>query len=223
MLNFHIITIFPEVFESYLKESIIKRALQERKISVKFYNPKDWAEKINNSGFKKNIDDTPYGGGPGMVLMAEPFLKAIQKAVGKKTKYKIYYFSPRGQKFNTKLAKNIAKQNKEKKIKDIILVSGRYEGIDSRVEDIFPGERLSIGDYVLTGGELPAMIILDSVSRQIDGVLGNKLSLEEDRISAGKFYTKPRILKWKKKKYEVPKVLLSGNHKKIEQWKKENS
>ena len=223
MLNFHIITIFPEVIKPYLSESIIKRAIRDKKISVKFYNPKDWAEQSNNPELKKPIDDKPFGGGPGMVLKAKPFLSAIAKAVGKKTKYKIYYFSPRGKKFDTVMAKKIAQENKDKKVKDIILVSGRYEGIDSRVEEIFPGERISIGDYVLTGGELPAMILLDSISRQIDGVLGNKKSLEEERVSAGKFFTKPAELNWKRKKYKVPDVLLTGNHKKIEEWKRKNS
>ncbi|MCK5589192.1 MAG: tRNA (guanosine(37)-N1)-methyltransferase TrmD [Candidatus Pacebacteria bacterium] len=223
MLNFHIITIFPEMFDSYLKESILKRAIKSRKISVKFYNPRDWAGQSNNLELTKPIDDTPFGGGPGMVLKAEPFLKAIQKAVGRKTKYKIYYFSPRGKKFNTKMAKDISQENRREKLKDIILVSGRYEGIDSRVEEIYKGERISVGEFVLTGGELPAMILIDSISRQIDGILGNKFSLEEDRISAGKFYTKPAELKWKGKKYKIPEVLLSGNHKKIDEWKAKNA
>lgn len=157
-----------------------------------------------------------------MVLKAMPFLKSIQKAVGRKRKYKIFYFSPRGEVLNTKKMKCWKNLFLEKKIKDIILVSGRYEGIDSRVEKIFPGERISIGNYVLTGGELPSMVFIDSLSRQIPGVLGNKKSLEEERISAGEFYTKPSAIKWKKKNYEVPKILLSGNHKKIEKWRKKH-
>jgi len=222
MLNFHIVTIFPEVFDSYLNESIIKRAIKNKKISVKFYNPKDFAEKSNNPELTKPIDDTPFGGGPGMVLKAEPFLKAIRKAIGKKTKYKLFYFSPRGDLFNTKFAKKIARSNDKNQIKDLILVSGRYEGIDSRVEEIYKGERISIGNFVLTGGELPAMVLIDSISRQISGVLGNINSLEEERISAGKFYTKPSEFKWAKKLYKIPQILLSGNHKKIEEWKNNN-
>jgi len=222
MLNFHIITIFPEMFDSYLNESILKRAIENKKISVKFYNPSDFRKLIKKPKLYEPLDDKPFGGGAGMVLKAEFYLKAIEKAVGKKKKYKIIYFSPRGEKFDTKMAKEIAKKNQKKEIKDLILVSARYEGFDSRVEEIFPGERISIGNYVLTGGELPAMILIDSISRQIPGVLGNYESLEEERVSAGKFYTKPRILKWKRKEYSVPEVLTSGNHKKIEEWKNEN-
>lgn len=244
MLNFHIITIFPEMFDSYLSESILKRALNNKKISVKFYNPKNFlkvktkkltkfnqvkimkdGEKENNINFLEKLDDRPFGGGPGMVLRAEPFLLAIKKALGKKKKYQIIYFSPQAEKFKTTFAKKIAQKNKKKELKDIILVAGRYEGIDSRVEKIYPGEKLSIGDYVLTGGEIPAMILIDSISRQVEGVLGNFKSLEEERISSDKFYTRPEILKWplqKGKKIKVPEVLLSGNHKKIEEWKKNN-
>lgn len=239
MLNFHIVTIFPEPIKSYLRESILKKAVEREKISIIFYNPFDWAEESANRELKKPIDDRPFGGGPGMVLKAEPFLHAIKKAIGKSKEYKIIYFSPRGKVFNTQMAKEIAQnfsQKKENKIinflktgkisdgniSDIILVSGKYEGIDSRVTEIFPGDEISVGDFVLTGGELPAMVLIDSISRQIPGILGNFESREEERISAGKFYTRPEIIKWNKKKYEVPKVLLSGNHKKIEEWKKEN-
>ncbi len=223
MLTFHIVTLFPEMFDSYLSESILKKAIKNKKISVKFYNPRNFAKPSKNQELLEPIDDKPFGGGVGMVLKAEFYLKAIKKALGKKKNFEIIYFSPRGKKFDTAMAKEIAKENKKNEIRDLILVSARYEGFDSRVEDIYPGKRISIGDYVLTGGELPSMILIDSISRQIDGVLGNIESLEEERISAGKFYTRPAILKWKKKEYKVPEVLLSGNHKKIEEWKKKNS
>lgn len=242
MLKFHIITIFPEPIKAYMGESILKKAIEKNKISVDFYNPLDWAEDSKNSELKKPIDGKPFAGGPGMVLRAEPFLQAIKNSIekiGKYNKYKIIYFSPHGKIFNTKMAKKIAKnyskkkENKlvkflktgkifDEKISDIILVSGKYEGIDSRVQEIFLGEEISVGDFVLTGGELPAMILIDSISRQIPGVLGNFNSREEERISSRKFYTRPEILEWDRKKYGVPEVLLSGNHKKIEEWKKEN-
>ena len=222
MLNFHIITIFPKMFNSYINESIIKRAIKNKIISIKFYNPKDWAEKSKNRNLTKSIDDKPFGGGPGMVLKAKPFLEAINKAVGKKKNYKIIYFSPRGKNLNMSLIKDLSHKFNKREIKDLILVSGRYEGIDSRVEEIFKGEKISIGDYIVTGGELPAMVLIDTISRQITGVLGNKESLEEDRISAGKFFTRPAELKWKGKKYIIDKILLSGNHKKIEEWRKKN-
>jgi len=210
------------MFDSYLKESIIGRAIKGKKISIKFYNPMDFCEP------KKRVDARPYGGGPGMVLRPELFLKAFAKAftrvtlAGRKSKVKVILFSPSGKKFDTAYAKKSAQ-----KYTDIIMISGRYEGIDARVGKIIKAclpvgrvEEISIGDYVLTGGELPAMVLIDSISRQIPGVLGKYESLEEERISSSEVYTRPEILKWKNKNYKVPKVLLSGNHKEIEDWKK---
>ena len=216
-MRFHIITIFPEMFDSYLKESILGRAIENKLISVKFYNPMDFCKP------KERVDDRPYGGGPGMVLRPELFLKAFSKIKIKDTKKtKIILFSTSGKKFDTVYAKASAK-----KYTDIILISGRYEGIDARVQRILKAEEISIGDYVLTGGELPAMVLIDSISRQIPGVLGKYESLEEERISCSEVYTRPEVLKYtppgrgkKSKIYRVPKVLLSGNHKKIEEWRK---
>jgi tRNA (guanine37-N1)-methyltransferase len=212
-MRFHIITIFPEAFDSYLKESIIGRAIEVKKIKVSFYNPITFCKP------KERVDGRPYGGGPGMVLRPEVFIKSIEKALkviskNEKAKIKIINFSPSGKKFDTSYAKTSAK-----KYTDIILISGRYEGIDARVKKIFKAEDISIGDYVLTGGELPAMVLLDSISRQIHGVLGKYESLEEERVSSSEVYTRPEILKYKNKNYKVPKVLLSGNHKDIEEWK----
>lgn len=211
-MRFHIITIFPEMFDSYLKESILGRAIKEKKIEIKFYNPMDFCEP------KKRVDNRPYGGGPGMVLRPELFLSSVAKALAdkkaKKGKVKIILFSPFGKKFDTTYAKASAK-----KYTDIIMISGRYEGIDARVQKILKAEEVSIGDYVLTGGELPAMILIDSISRQIPGVLGKYESLEEERVSSSEVYTRPEILKYKGKNYKVPKVLLSGDHKLIENWK----
>ncbi|MFA6301133.1 MAG: tRNA (guanosine(37)-N1)-methyltransferase TrmD [Candidatus Paceibacterota bacterium] len=214
-MHFHIITIFPEIFDSYLNESILGRAIKNKIVSVKFYNPRD-AVKGSKSNYKP-VDGKPYGGGPGMVMRAEPMLKAIGKALSKikGKKYKIILFSPSGKKFVTAYAKQAVK-----KYTDIILISGRYEGIDARVQKIFKAEEISIGDYVLTGGELPAMVLIDSISRQIPGVLGKYESLEEERVSTSEVYTRPEVLEYKGKKYKVPKVLLSGNHKKIEEWKR---
>lgn len=212
-MRFHIITIFPEMFDSYLKESIIGRAIKNKKISVKFYNPMDFCEP------KRRVDDRPYGGGPGMVLRPELFLKAFAKIkIKDKKKTKVILFSFSGKKFDTTYAKKLVKQ----KYTDIILISGRYEGIDARVEKILEAEEISIGDYVLTGGELPAMVLIDCISRQIPGILGKYESLEEERVSSSEVYTRPEILNYKGKNYKVPKVLLSGNHKKIEEWKKKN-
>jgi tRNA (guanine37-N1)-methyltransferase len=159
-----------------------------------------------------------------MVLQALPVIKAIQKALGHrmsklstKSKIKIVFFSPGGKQFTTDYAKKTAK-----KYTDIIFVCGRYEGIDARVKKIFKMEEVSVGPFVLTGGELPAMVVLDCVARQVKGVLGNFDSLEESRISSHDVYTRPEIFEYKGKKYKVPKVLLSGNHTEIEKWKKES-
>lgn len=225
-MTFHIITIFPDAFDSYLKESIIGRAIKEKKIKVLFYHPRKYVtgkyRKVWPDGnISAQVDDKPYAGGPGMILRAEPVLKAVEaalkKAKGKRqeAKVKIINFFPSGKKFTTTYAKETAK-----KYSDIILICGRYEGVDARVDKILKTEKISIGDYVVTGGELPAMIVVDCVARQIKGVLGKFDSLEEERVSASEFYTRPEILEYKGKKYRVPKVLLGGNHKLIEEWKK---
>lgn len=213
-MNFHIITLFPGTFDSYLNESIISRAIKDKKIKVSFYNPRDYSDDK-----WKRVDQKPYAGGPGMVIQALPTIKAIEKALikikkSKKAKVKIIFLSPGGKQFNTTYAKNSAK-----KYTDIVIVSGRYEGIDARVKKVFKMEDVSVGDYVLTGGELPAMILIDSIGRQVEGVLGNFDSLEESRVSSHDVYTRPEVFEYKKKKYRVPKVLLSGDHKKIEEWK----
>jgi len=194
---------------SYIKESIIGRAIKDKKIRVKFYNPRDFTRDK-----WRRIDQKPYGGGPGMVIQAEPVIRAISKAIARKNKYKIVFLSPGGKQFDTKTARQIAQS-----IKDLVIIAGRYEGIDERVNKVFKTEKISVGPYVLTGGELPALILVDSISRQIEGVLGNDLSLEERRISSNKVYTRPEIFKIKDKNYRVPKVLLSGDHKKINMWK----
>lgn len=217
------------MFDSYLSESILARGKKEKLIDFAFYNPRDFAkptvsQKRNDKPYIR-IDDKPYGGGPGMVMQAMPILKAVEKIVadiekkaakaGKKAKKpKIIFFAPAGKKLHTEYAKTSAK-----KFTDIILICGRYEGIDSRVKKILKAEEISVGDYVLTGGELPAMLVIDTVSRQIKGVLGDHLSLEEERISSGEMYTRPEILEYKGKKHKVPEVLLSGNHKLIDEWR----
>lgn len=214
-MRFHIITIFPDIFDSYLGESIIGRAIKNKLTEVKFYNPRDFIKAPKNN--YRPVDDRPYGGGPGMVMCAEPVVHAVNKvlSLAKGKRIKIIIFSPSGKKFTTTYAKQAIK-----KYTDIILISGRYEGIDARVKKIFKAEDISIGDYVLTGGELPAMVLIDCISRQTKGVLGKYESLEEERVSSSEVYTRPEVLKYKNKNYKVPKVLLSGNHKKIEEWKK---
>lgn len=208
-LTFHVVTLFPESLESYLGSSIIGRAIREKKIKVKFYNPRDFTPDK-----WKRVDQRPYGGGPGMVLEAESILKAVTKALGKK-KGIVYFFDRSGKQFTNTEARTLAKKGT-----DIVFVCGHYEGVDARVQKILKAKKISVGPYTLTGGELPAMLVIDAVARQIPGVLGKFESVEEERVSSSEVYTRPEILTWKGKKYRVPKVLLSGNHAKIEQWKK---
>ncbi len=209
-MNFHIVTLFPKAFGSYLGESILKRAIEDKKIKVSFYNPRDFVENK-----WKRVDRPPYGGGPGLVIEALPVVKAIEKARSKSKNAKIIFFSPRGKQVTNEYATKTAK-----KFKDVILVCGRYEGIDARVKKVFKMEEVSIGPFVLTGGELPAMIMMDVMSRQLPGVLGNIDSLEERRVSTGQVYTRPEVFTYKSKNYKVPKVLLSGHAAKIEEWKR---
>ncbi|MFA5386182.1 MAG: tRNA (guanosine(37)-N1)-methyltransferase TrmD [Candidatus Paceibacterota bacterium] len=224
-MRFDIITIFPEIFNSYLKESILKRAQKNKLIEIKIHNLRDFSQ-----GKHKRVDDKAYGGGPGMVLKIEPIVKAINSIfriknaeLRIKKKTKIILFSAAGKQFDNKIASDLAK-----KYDRLVLICGRYEGVDERIKKAihdlgFKIQEISVGPYVLTGGELPAMTLIDSVSRQIPGVLGKNESLEERRYGVGvPVYTRPETVKIKSKKYKVPEILLSGNHKKIEEWRRRN-
>ncbi len=218
-VDFKIITLFPSVIKSYFKESVIRKALDKGLIRISFYNPRDFCFN------KKRPDDRPYGGGPGMVLKVEPIIRAVDYILSEtiNKKKEIILFSPVGRQFDNKMAAEIAK-----KYKEIILICGHYEGIDERVKKVlknnkFKVKELSIGPYILTGGELPALVLIDAVSRQIKGVLGKIDSLEERRMGFGMpTFTRPEVFTYKNKNYKVPKVLLSGNHKKIEEWRKKH-
>lgn len=214
-INFHIISLFPEAIESYLEASILGRAIGNKLITVSYYQLRDFSKNKH-----KRVDDNPYAGGPGMVLQALPVLNAvknIQKKIKKKSKGKtnIIIFGASGKQFTNEYAIRLGK-----KFKNIILIAGRYEGIDARVQKILRAEEVSVGPYILTGGELPAAVVVDAVTRHIPGVLGKQSSIEERRIASPEVYTRPEILKYNNKNYHVPKVLLSGNHKNIELWKK---
>ncbi len=230
-MRFHIITIFPEIFDSYLEESIIGRAIKNKKVSIKFYNPRDYV-KGSKSNYKP-VDGKPYGGGAGMVLQAEPILKAfsnIEKKVKNKKK-KIIIFSAKGKPFNQKMAYGWAR-----KYEEIVFIPGRYEGIDERVKQALKAEEVSIGPYVLTDGDVASMVVISAVARLLPGVIRleslqeeshfNLLLKKEKSESVGEngleypHYTRPEVLKYKGKNYRVPKVLLSGNHKKIDEWRK---
>ena len=207
-MKFDILTLFPEMFET-LNHSILERAQKNQKIEINLLNIRDFSNDKH-----KKVDDTPFGGGAGMVMMCQPLFDAIKSVMTDDAK--IVYMSPKGY---------LLKQNKVvelAKCEHIIIVCGHYEGIDQRVIDYFNMEEISIGDYVLTGGELPAMVLVDSVSRYVDGVLSEG-STDEESFSNGMLeypqYTKPREYEG----LEVPEVLTNGNHKEIEKWKKEQS
>ncbi|RJQ30200.1 tRNA (guanosine(37)-N1)-methyltransferase TrmD [Candidatus Parcubacteria bacterium] len=226
-MRFDVITIFPEVLREYFNSSILGRARKGGLVEVNLHNLRDFAEDKH-----KKVDDKPFGGGPGMVLKIEPIVNTIGSILSSKLKIqssklrktKIIIFSPGGKQFNKKLARDWAK-----KYDNIIMICGRYEGIDARIKKIIPAlgvsvEEVSIGPYILTGGELPAAVVADSVSRQIPGVLGKEESLEEERYVSGyPLYTKPDIFEFKGKKYSIPKILKSGDHKKIEEWRKKRA
>ena len=209
-MNFTFISLFPEIIRSALNESITKRAIEKSLISFETINPRDYLKP------KERIDDKVYGGGPGMLLKSEPLMKAIDDATSKfdRSESKIIYLSPKGKPFTQETAETLALE------KNIIFICGRYEGIDQRIIDHYVDDEISIGDYVLSGGELPALVVFDAITRNIEGVLGDDSSLEQESFSGGLLeypqYTRPE----KMKLGDVPKELLSGNHADIEQWRK---
>jgi len=237
-MTFHIITIFPKIFDSYFSEGVVKRALKSGKISVKIRNLRDYTKDKH-----KTVDDTPYGGGAGMIFKIEPIWNCVQPLMSKvksqksKARSRIILFSAKGKRYTQADAKRLAKYE------NLILICGRYEGVDERVAKYLADEEISVGDYVLTGGEIPAMVVVDSVARLIPEVLGNPKSLAEESFSPvclrgasadAKFsceiknfekiceypqYTKPAEFRgWK-----VPNILLSGDHAKIEEWRRKHS
>ena len=213
MLTFDIITIFPEIFDSYLKESFIKRAQQKKLIKINIHNLRKWTTDRH-----KTVDDRPFGGGLGMVLKVEPIYRAVRK-IKKGKKSRVILFTPRGKKFTQQTAYKLSK------LSQIIMICGRYEGVDERVAKKVADLEVSIGDFDLMGGELPAMLVTETVSRLIPGVLGKPELLKERITKERGFmeypqYTRPEVFSPKKgSKWRVPKVLISGNHKKIIQWR----
>ncbi len=217
-MKFNLITIFPEMFSSYLNEGVLNRALKKKIINIQKINLRDFS-----SDKHKTVDETPYGGGAGMLLKIEPIYKALKylKAkTGLKTK-RVVLLSASGETWTQKKAEEYSK------LKEITFICGRYEGVDSRIKN-FIDEEISIGSYILTGGELPAMIIVDSITRLIPNVLGNSESLKDESHSKDGFleypqYTRPEVFHYGKNSLSVPKILLSGNHEKIKNWRKEKS
>mgnify|MGYP002764360277 FL=1 len=208
-MRFDVLTLFPEMIQEACSHSIMKRAVESDIISINTVNPRDYTLDKH-----KKVDDTPYGGGAGMVLMAQPYVDAYE-SIEKSEKSITLMMSPQGQTFDNKLCRELADYEQ------IVILCGHYEGFDERIRDIIKPKEVSIGDFVLTGGELPALCIIDSISRKLDGTLGKIESMEEDSFENGLLeypqYTKPREYKGLK----VPDVLLNGNHALIAEYRHE--
>ena len=207
-MKFDVLTLFPEMFTP-LKQSVIGKAIEKNLIKIEITNIRDFSKDKH-----KKVDDTPYGGGPGMVMMPDIVYDAYKSV--KTENSKVIYMSPQGKTLNQQKVQELSKE------KHVIILCGHYEGIDQRVLDKIVDEEISIGDYVLTGGEIPAMVLIDSVSRYIEGVL-KKDSIQEESFSNGLLeypqYTRPEIFEGEK----VPEILLSGHHENIDKWRKEQS
>lgn len=221
IMRFHVITIFPDMFESYFAESIISRAIANKLIEVNTY-----ALREHTTDKHRRVDGKPYGGGPGMVMWVDPIINCVEKIQKKLSRKKnvktlVVMFNPGGDMFTNAIAKKVTVGKSA--YTDVVFICGRYEGIDARVKKILKAKEWSIGPYVLTGGELPAMVCVDAITRQIKGVLNDIDSLEENRTASHEIYARPEVYEYKSRKYRVPKVLLSGNHKLIDEWRDERS
>ena len=221
-MTFHILTIFPELFAPYLHESVIGKGIARGKIRVKVYNLRNYTTDKHGK-----VDDKPYGGGPGMVIRIEPLVVALRDILKGKTKGSVgvAVMTPGGTQFNNKVAGQLAKRGKH-----LVIIAGRYEGIDARLAGVVYGsfgirvKHISVGPYVLTGGELPALVVVDAVARQIEGVLGKSESLEERRYGVGvPVYSRPEVFEYGGRQYRVPRVLTSGDHGQIDKWRKGKS
>ena len=233
-MKFHLITLFEDACDAYLSASIVGRARKGKKIRVTYRSPRDF---VDNKWGK--VDERPYGGGPGMVMSAMPVVRAVQRALlippkprrrgnnekphfakasrSKSHRPVVIWFSPSGKQFTNKDAEMLAKYS------DVVLICGRYEGIDERAKKILktlaPLKEFAVGEAVYTGGEVPALAVVDAVTRRLPGVLGKDASVEERRIASSAVYTRPETIIFKKKKYCVPKVLKTGHHAKIDSWR----
>ena len=213
MMRFHVMTLFPEMVENAMEVSITGRAIKAGRIALNAVNIRDYAQNKHN-----RVDDYPYGGGAGMVMQPGPVCDSYEdlcRKIGKRPR--VLYMTPQGQTFNQSIAEELAKEE------DLVFLCGHYEGIDERALELIVTDYLSVGDYVLTGGELPAMVMIDCISRLVPGVLNNDVSAEiesfHDNLLEYPQYTRPEVYEGKK----VPEVLLSGHHKNIETWRRQQS
>lgn len=220
-MKFDIITIFPNLFKGFVSESLLARAIKKKLISIKTHNLRKWTDDKHQT-----VDDRPYGGGAGMVLKIEPIFRAVKSLSSykvRKVKSRVILLSAKGKQFTQKDARRLAKYDR------LIFICGRYEGVDERVAQHIADEEISVGPYVLFGGEVPAMTIIEAVSRLIPGVVAKEESIKNESFSDKNAeikeypqYTRPEIFQIKKKKLKVPSILLSGNHKKIVSWREKN-
>lgn len=213
-MKIHVLTLFPEMFYGPLGSSIIKRAQEDQKLFIEYYQIRDFSTNKH-----QKVDDYPYGGGSGMVMTPQPIVDAYREIVknSKDKKPRTIYLSPKGKRFSQQMAMDLSKEE------ELIFLCGHYEGVDERVIEEIVTDEVSIGDYVLTGGELPAMVMIDAISRMIPGVLSSPEAYEEESIYSGLLeypqYTRPQSFEGK----EVPKVLLSGDHEKIRKWRRQKA
>jgi tRNA (guanine37-N1)-methyltransferase len=211
-LTIKVLTIFPEIIKPALSVSILGRAIERGLMAIQLIDIRDYADSKH-----RNTDDYPFGGGAGMVMMVQPIVDAIEQNTGDSFRGKRIYLSPRGRVFNQRMAEELAQDE------ELLLLCGRYEGVDERVIELAIDEEVSIGDYVLTGGEPAAIVVIDAVARLIPGVLGSELSQEDESFSSGLLeypqYTRPREFRG----LSVPEALLSGDHAKIAKWRREKA
>lgn len=215
-MRFDVLTLFPDIFTGYLSQSILSKALDKQLVEIHVHSLRDWA-----TGKHKKLDDTPYGGGPGMILMVEPIVQAVREVQAMASEpATVVLLTPQGQRLEQPLIESLASNAGR-----LILLCGRYEGFDQRVIDILQPIEISIGDYILNGGEVAAMVLIDSLVRMVPGVLGDEFSNFDDSFSRGNRllehpqYTRPREFEG----HHVPEILLSGNHQEIEKWRSEQS
>ena len=214
-MRFDVVTLFPEMFPNYLGQSLLNKAIEQERVAVNLYNPRDWSKDKHQS-----VDDRPFGGGPGMVLKVDTVVECVESIqTSAEPKGHVVLFTPQGRQLNQRIVEELAEEKRQ------ILLCGRYEGFDQRVIDILKPDEISIGDYVLNGGEVAAMVFIDTLIRLVPGVLGDERSNQQDSFSTGNRllefaqYTRPREFRGRK----VPEVLLSGDHGKIAAWRKQQS
>jgi tRNA (guanine37-N1)-methyltransferase len=216
-IKFDVVTVFPEIFSAFCKTALLGRAVERGMVSIHLHDLREWAPLPKSPGGRARVDDAPYGGGDGMVMAPEPLAKALDALSHLKAGRKIIYLTPEGEVFSHRIAQRLAGEG------GAILLCGRYGGIDERIREMYVEEEISLGDYVLMGGELPAMVVMETAARFVPGVLGNEDSLQADSFGSGLLegpqYTRPRDFRG----HEVPQVLLSGDHEAIRRFRQEKS